>query len=342
MQFKKKITNYLLIIASLLLVLNAAIDFFNKGKRNVNSELEFSCRQLDSIFYDVLKDFGVEQKWIKSKNIKIAEEDSIKKKFIVKLPIDLPIPLIIKDFHKKIENDITSFVAEEKEIFGITEIRIYSNEYLKLLVELLPDKEIVRDRNELCFIISNVFELNENDYKSFLSVPYSLTATVIPDESVVQKVIELSNYSKKYIVLINDEIVDSQFKLKPDSHKYILKNSVKNIVLVFNEAKLFIIDESSELFKSTTFNFIRDEFEKRGIKLIHLSEFIQLINDDEIELRSKFKFYAEDKGSINQKIFYMPFENFIKIKNEFDKMRKKGNKIIPLTSTYLIKSDSHK
>lgn len=351
MQFKKKITKYLIASAILLLIINVALDFFIKRKKDVNIEHEFSCQQLDSIFYDVLNDFGIESEWISSVKIKIPDEDSIEKKIIVKLPADLPIPLIIRDFHKKIENDITSFVSEEKKFFGTTEIRIYSNEYLKQLIQLIPDKQIVRNRNELCFIISDAFELSEKDFNSFLSIPYPFSTVVIPDEDIILKANELKNYSKEFIVLLNDDVVDMPFKLNPKSHKYILKNSVKNIALSFSNAQLFVVDETSELYNSTTFNFIKDEFKKRKINLINLSEFIHLNSDDENELISKFRFYAEDKsesdknklpnqsGLPNQKIFYLTYENFLKIKNEFDRMRKKGNKIIPLSATYLVKNN---
>jgi len=351
MQIKKKITKYLIASAILLLIINVALDFFTKRKRVENNEQEFTCRQLDSIFYDVLNDFGIESEWITSVKVKIADEDSIEKKIVVKLPADLPIPLIIRDFHKKIENDITSFVSEEKKFYGATEIRIYSNEYLKQFIQLVPDNQIIRKRNELCFIISNAFDLNEKDFNSFLSIPYPFSTEVIPEEDLIMKANELKNYSKEFIVLLNDDVADMPFKLNPKSHKYILKNSVKNIAAAFPNAQLFVIDESSELYNSTTFNFIRDEFKKRKINLINLSEFIHLNSEDENELISKFRFHAEDKSGsdkikstdqstqLNQKIFYLSYENFLKIKNEFDRMRKKGNKIIPLSATYLVKNN---
>ncbi len=351
MQKKQKITKYLIATSILLLIVNVALDFFTKQKRVENYEKEFTCRQLDSIFYNVLNDFGIEPEWISSVKFKIIDEDSIEKKIVVKLPADLPIPLIIRDFHKKIENDITSFVSEEKKFFGTTEIRIYSNEYLKQVIQLIPDNQIIRKRNELCFIISDAIDLNEKDFNSFLSIPYPFSAAVVPDEDIIMKANELKNYSKEFIALLNDDVTDMPFKLNPKSHKYILKNSVKNIASSFSNAQLFVIDESSELYRSTTFNFIRDEFKKRKINLINLSEFIYLNSDDENELISKFRFHAEDKSGsdkinsnekshlLNQKIFYLSYENFLKIKNEFDRMRKKGNKIIPVSTTYLVKNN---
>lgn len=337
MRMKRQLTKYLFVFAVLLLILDVVIDFFYKPERNKNTELEFTCAQLDSVFYEALNEFGIESKWISSEKFKIADEDSVKKKLIVKIPIDLPIPVIIKDFQKKIENDITSFVSEEKKIHGETEIRIYSNEYLKLIAELVPDSKIVRKRNELAFIISNAFELNEKDFDAFLSIPYKFAAAVIPSDDMILKAQNVKNFSKEYVILINDDIKDSQFELNPKSHKEVLKNSIKNITLAFSEAQLFCVDESSSLFNSTSYNFIRDEFKKKNRPLIHLSEFIRLFSDNEVDLISKFKFYAEDTTISKQKIFYVPFENFMKIKNEFDKTRKKGNKIIPLSSTNLIK-----
>ncbi|MCX7797837.1 MAG: hypothetical protein N2249_04350 [Melioribacter sp.] len=334
---KQKLTKYLFALTVLLLIVDVSIDFIYKPKKNKSSESEFSCAQLDSIFYNVLDEFGIESQWISYIKIKIADEDSIQKKIIVKIPEDLPIPVIIKDFQEKVENDITSFVSEEKKIYGTTEIRIYSNEYLKLVVELIPDNKIVRNRNELSFIISNVFELNEKDFNEFLSIPYKFSATVIPSDDMILLAQNLKNYSKEYIVLINDDIKDSQFELNFKSHKEVLRNSIKNIISAFSEAQLFCIDETSKLFNSTVYNFIRDEFQKRKRPLVPLSEFIHLNSDDEVELISKFKFYVEDTTMSKQKIFYLPYENFTKIRSEFDRMRKKGNKVISLSSTQLFK-----
>lgn len=340
MQLKKKFTSYLLAFAVVLLIVNVLVDYFKKSNKGNNYVRELTSHQIDSIFLSVLNQYGIEPEWISTTKIKVPDEDSISKKFIVMLPEDLPIPLIIKDFHKIIENDITSFVSEEKKIYGTTELRIYTNEYLKLLALLIPDKQTVRKRNELSFVISNAFDLNESDFNSFLSIPYNFSAVVIPKEDLILKADSIKKYSKEYIVLLNDDLNDSKFKLNPSSHKEVLRNSIRNIITFFKDAQLFVVDESSELFNSTVYNFIRDEFKKNKKTLIPLSEFIHLNSEEDAELNSRFRFHCEDKSGSNQKIFFLTFENFQKIKNEFDRIRKRGNKITALSSTDLVKNIS--
>lgn len=337
MQIKKKFTKYLLAFAIFLLIFNVLIDLFKKSNKHNNDARELSCQQIDSIFLSVLNEFGIEHEWISTAKIKVPYEDSISKKFLVKIPLDLPIPLIIKDFHKIIENDITSFVSEEKKIFGATELRIYTNEYLKLQALLIPDSQAVRNRNDLSFVITNAFDLGESDFNNFLSIPYNFSALLVPSEELIIKSDSIKKYSKEYIVMLNDELTDSRFKLDPSSHKELLRNSVKNIITFFNSAKLFVIDESSKLYNSTVYNFIRDEFKKRKIILIPSSKFIHLDTDEDTELISRFKFHCENRNGHKQKIFFISFENFQKIKNEFNRFRKKGNKIVSVPSADILK-----
>ncbi|MBI1937063.1 MAG: hypothetical protein HYS25_02965 [Ignavibacteriales bacterium] len=337
MALKKKFTGYLLIAAIALLLSNVIIDLIKKPEKHeiVN---ELTVRQIDSVFNFVLKEYGIDSAWISTKKLKIADEDSINKQYVVMLPSDLPIPLIIRDINKIIEKDITGFVSEEKKIFGTTEIRIYTNEILKLQASLIADPNTVRQRNNFAFIISDAFELGETDYNKFLYLPYTLSVAVVPGETVPVKADTLNKFSKEYIALINNEISGDKFKLEPGDQKALLKRSVDMIVKSLNKSQLFVVDEQSKIFNSTVYNFVRDEFKKKGKKLVHLSEFIKLGAGDETELISKFKFHCEGINEAKQKIFYLPYEDFLTIRAEVEKARKRGSRVIPLSSTVLVKN----
>jgi len=195
----------------------------------------------------------------------------------------------------------------------------------------------VRNGNDLIFIISDAYDLSVSDFNIFLSIPYILSAAIVPGNKTVAQADSLKKYSKEYVVLINDEMTDTKFRLEKGDQKELLRNSINNIVANFKEACLFTIDEKSSVYNSTIYNFISDEFKKRGIKLIPLFEFITPTADEDKELISKFRFYCEDKSSSKQKIFFLSFENFQKVRNELEKFRKKGSNIIALSQTILIK-----
>jgi hypothetical protein len=331
---KQKFVKYLLAVTVSLLVINIAIESLKKPKKD-SAVHELSVIQIETVFFTVLDDYGIETKWITRKKYKSADYDSVKTEYIVKIPADMPVPLIIKNINKVIEKDITGFVSEEKKIFGTTEIRIYTNEVLKLKATLIPDKEIIRKRNELSFVINDVFDLSEKNFNNFLNFNYLISCTIIPGHDLIIKADSLKDYTKEYAILLNNDITDPKMKLKSDYQKGLLKGSMQNIISNFRDAKTYIIDENSTLYNSPIYNYIRDEFRRQSIFLYPRSELIELNAQENSELISKFKFYCEDTTGVHQKIFFSSFDNFLKIQNEIEKIKKKGNKIIPLSKTFL-------
>jgi hypothetical protein len=337
MIFKKTIVKIFFILTILLLITNIAVDYFSKGEKNKPEVIsELTTHQIDSVFIDVLDQYGIEARWISTKSVKIPEEDSIKKQFIVKLPADLPIPLIIRDVNKIIETDITGFVSEEKKIFGVTEIRIYTNEILKLQATLIPDKTTIRERNNLIFIINDAMYLSQSDFNGFLSLPYKIAMAVIPSENSSIQVDTLAKYSKESVVLINDENTANNFKLDKNDQKALLLNSIYNIITKLKVTGKIIIDENSRLYQSTIYNFVRDEFSKRKISLVPLSSFIFLEANNENELISKFKFHCMDGSRGRNKIFYTSYENFLLIRDELELFKKKGHKVLSYYSDKIL------
>jgi len=291
---------------------------------------------IENTFFKVLDEYGIEPGWISRKKVKPAEDDSVKTLYTVKIPADIPVPLVIRDINKIIEKEITGFVSEEKKIFGSTELRIYTNEILKLKAVLLPDKNLVRSRNRLAFIISDALDLG-GGFAEFLSIAQPLSCLVVPDKSLTGQVDTLKNYWKEYVILLNDDISDSKMKMKQEFQNELLRGSIKNIISSFKDAKIFSVDEKSALFNSPIYNFVRDDFKKHGIVLRPLSEFIRLEAAEDPELFSKFRFHINDTTGMRDKIFICSFENFQKILPALDKYKKRGHKIIPPSRSFLTK-----
>ncbi|MDQ7817117.1 MAG: hypothetical protein RDU14_08855 [Melioribacteraceae bacterium] len=332
MSLKKKFVKYLFGLTILLMIINVIIEFAVKPDKPENSGLnELTTYQIDSVFIDVLGQYGIESKWISTKPIKVKDEDSIKKQFTVKLPADLPIPLIIRDVNKSIANDITGFVSQEKKIFGNTEIRVYTNELLKLQAILIPDPQTIRERNNLTFIFSDISDLGQSDFNQFLSLSYKLCAAMVPNEATSVQADSLKKYSKEFVVLLNDNLTDKKYKLETRDQKALIRNSIGNIIRDFREAKLFVIDERGKLYNSVIYNYVRDEFKKRNRELVPLSEFILLEAVNENELVSKFKFHSMDGSGSNQKTFLLAYNSFVKIRPELELFKKKGHRILPIS-----------
>ncbi|MCX7876680.1 MAG: hypothetical protein N2321_11015 [Melioribacteraceae bacterium] len=329
---KKKLVFYLSLLAISLLLTNILIDLFTKKKSYPNSK-ELSRTEVENVFWKVLDDYGIKANWVTKKKFKQVDEDSVNYQFNVLLSEDIPIPLIIKDINNVIRKDISAYVSEEKKIFGETELRIYSNEYLKLKVNFYPTKNLFRDNKEISFLISDAMDLNEENYKSFLFSNLPINAVIVPDPALTQKADSLSKYSKEYVLLLNNDVDDTKMKLSQEFRTDILKKSIEAILGSFPKNKFVFVDENSNLFNSPIYNFVRDEFKKRNRTLFHMSECIKL-NQAEDEMFSKLKFYLEDTIT-KKKIFYTDFSNFMKMNPMIEKFRKKGGKVLPVSKSYL-------
>jgi hypothetical protein len=164
-----------------------------------------------------------------------------------------------------------------------------------------------------------------------------LTCLVVPSFKDIAKADSLKQYLKGYVILLNDDLSESKMKLAPDFQKEMLKASINTISSSFGGASGYIVDEKSVLFRSSIYSFVQNEFKKMKISLIPKSEFIILNPDDENELHSRFRIYCEDVS--NAKIFYITYNNFLKILPDLESYSKKGNKVTALSKTYLNKKE---
>ncbi len=330
---KRRIILYLLFFSILLLLglLIVTVTYKKHVPQKGSQERELSISEVDSILQNVLIDYAIPSEWVQQKKTKVKGEDSLKYYYRINLSPDISIPMLIKDLKRVYDKDITAMVCKETVFRNDTEIKVFSSEFLKLKAELIPTRDIERDRNKLGFIINDSYKLDKEDLTYLLELPYSVTFTLYPDKEFLSLRDSIIKYGKNYIVLINDEIINKEFKLSPDYGKEILKKSIAAILSKFNSASGFVVSTSSEIYESTAFNFVRDEFKKRKIILYKEKDFVSFDENEIGEIRSIIKFHAENLIGNRLKTFWISFENFKDIQNNLADLRKRGTRIIPFS-----------
>ncbi|KUO60765.1 hypothetical protein APF79_04590 [bacterium BRH_c32] len=330
---KRRIILYLLLFSVLLLLgyLIVSVTFKKQVPQNRDQERELSVIEIDSILKSVLVDYAIPTEWVQQKKTKVKGEDSLNYYYIINLSSDISIPMLIKDLKRVYDKDRTGMVCKETIFRNDTEIKVFSSEFLKLKAELIPTKDIERDRNKLGFIIHDSYKLTQDDLAYLLELPYSVTFALYPDKEFLSLRDSIVKYGKNYIVLINDEIVNKEFKLSPDYGKDILKKSIAVILSKFNSAAGFVVSTNSDIYESTAINFVRDEFKKRKIILYTEKDFISFDENEIGEIRSIIKFHAENLVEKRFKTFWISFENFKEIQNNLADLRKRGTRIIPFS-----------
>jgi len=322
---KRRAVYILFAIAILLLASNLLL---KKLLPKANPEREafvLSGLEINNRFLQAVNNFGLEEDWIVVRKLS-NKPDSLFLSYKIKLPPDLPIPVLITEIQTELSADSVEIKSIEKKMGGRTKLEIYSGGFLKLISEIDYDKKIVRKRGSVGFLIEDISLDDEVDSLLF-DVPESFAVLLVPSKENKKHSKFILNNSKEFALLLDDEIDDLEFKLSEGHSNNRILNSVKSIIGSFSKAIFFIIDDESELFRSQVFPVISAELEKRNIKLVLKSELYQLGNTDETDLYNSFdrmfKQLAEEKLTILCNV-----DDYNLLLPEIGKYRKVGFKFI--------------
>ncbi|MCF8242518.1 MAG: hypothetical protein K9J16_14165 [Melioribacteraceae bacterium] len=327
---QKKFVYILVGVSVLLLIINVSLEIYNKPD-DVKILTEIRTKTIEEKFEEVLAGFGIEESWIEKKIIENKNYDSLNQVYYVKIPKQLPIPMILKDISKAFDKDPVEFKIEEKISGGNTVLQVISGENVKLYSYLNVDEKAVRKSNKLAFIVVNISANDESGFLKLMQMHFPLTVMITPSIEN-ENVVKLIKDSGKWMsVEISDRITDDKYELNVDDSKDKIKRSIKNIVSQFGTNSIYFIDMDSKIFNSILYNFLKDELSSYKIELRKRSEFIILPSGNNVEVKSIFKFHAEDGNESNKAfiIDHNDLENMIPIIEEY---LKKGFEFYPAQS----------
>ena len=322
---KRRAVYILFVVAILLLASNLLLNKLLPEAKPEHEAFILSGLEINNRFLQAVNNFGLEEDWIVVRKLS-NKPDSLFSSYKIKLPPDLPIPVLIREIQTGLSSDSVEIKSIEKKMGGRTKLEIYSGGFLKLTSEIDYDKKLVRKRGSVGFFIEDISFDDQEDSLLF-DVPESFAVLLTPSKQNKKHGKYILNKSKEFAILLDDEIDDLEFKLSEGHSNNRILNSVKSIIGSFSRAIFFVIDDDSELFRSEVFPVISAELEKRNIRLLLKSAFYQLDNDEETDLINSFdsliKQLAEEK-----RIILTNVEEFRLLLPEIARYRKVGFKFI--------------
>jgi len=319
-KIKRNIIIVLVAISIILLLTNILINMLYEKENAGNDTIRISS--VDSVFSITLNEFAISQDWISKKKIS-PKIDSITHKYVVKIPQDLLTSEIIYSLQKKFIGKDIRITSEEMSIYGNAIVKVFSNNNLKLMAELKYSNDIQRRSIKASVIIKNIHSLEPEEIEKIIGLPESLTFILnISEFSSKLKESILVN-RKEYMIILNDEIDDKNLMLNSSMSSAGIKKAVINIIRRYNDNRIVLVDDKSELYSSAIFNFIRDEFKRRDVKLISKSIYEELNEKDFAKLKSKLRFIIESKA-ITRKIMILNAADYLNLIDEMSALRKRG------------------
>lgn len=314
-------------VVVILLVTNIIISrYISKDEHPKNKEV-LSGVEIDNSFHTVFKNFGFSESWISKRKIKNISGDSLFATYSVKVPKDVPIHLLILELQKIFWEDDVSLETEEIVSGKKSLLRLSSEDKLKLAAEFYYDEKINRQFGTVSFLVKNLPLQDEEILNSFLKTPELFYTVLSPNESSKKRLSQLAKAGKRYILLLDDNITELNFKLSGKITEDRIKKSIKEIVGTFYNAAFFVIDDRSDLFESKSYTLIQSELLKRGITLVTSSRF-ETLSSSNVNAEDKFQDFMLSVQKNDEKILVITANDFLTISTLIPSYRKFGYKFI--------------
>jgi hypothetical protein len=327
-QFNRRTVAFILsIVAVFLLAVNLLISLINPQVESQSGQNELSTFQIDSLFLFSINSFGLYKEWIKE-----VQNKKTNKSYIVRLPYDLSIPVVLAEINTNFFGKNLIFSSEEKDFSGRTRLTINRRNKTILSAELKYDREIFRPRRTVAFLIKD-YELSSSEDSLFLELPEPFSVMLLPSVKNTKLLKYVTDLNKTYSIIIDDNIPDIKYRLNESYSQKRLKTSLQSIINDFSKASFFIINDRSDLYLSPSIEFVRLELEKRNINLVMLSKIHQLDYASETELKNSFDNYLKMIGEGEGVLFSVTSDDFRTLLPEIERYRKTGFKIVHPSET---------
>lgn len=323
-------------VAAVLLIAALGYMSYHKNKMIDERNMRVTKDSIEVKFVNIIKGMGIKKEWIRKNSMRgnsIAGIDSV---YNITVPSDLPVGVILAELNRQFIQDTIILNAAEKEIRGNTDLLISADKQHKLFAKFIYNKGYARTSARAAFVLTGLDEEKEAERNRIIQLPEELSFLIIPSKANIELAKNIRQNRKEYAVLLNDDIKEPNFKLDKKFNKFRIVNSIKDIIAGFKDTKYFVLDNNSGLMAPDTYKIIEEEFLKRNIKIVKLSEFQKIEGSGEEELRNKFDTELNSISPEKIEIYLMSISDFNSVTETFQELRKQGLKYVSLSDTGLI------
>jgi len=308
--------------AVVLLITNLVVGILKENSGSINNRIEVNGSEIDSLFIFSLHSFGISNEWIaERKGTKTA------KSYFVKVPPDLSIPVILRELNSNFRGKDITINSEEKNYSGTTETEISLGKSIKLIAEIKYEDSIHRRAATISFVLRD-YELYDTIDSLMLGIPEPFSPLLLPSMRSFNNSKFISERKKSFSILLDDNISEIKYKLQDNFSENRIKATLFTIIKDFSNAAFFVVDDNSDLYNSTAFKLIKNEIDKRNIKILKLNDLANLQYENDVQIKNDFDNLMKNMVDGESKIIAVDYEGFENLIPEIKRFRKIGYKIV--------------
>jgi len=217
--------------------------------------------------------------------------------------------------------------SEEKTKEKKVLLLINSDNQLKLAAEFSYNNEIRREYGAISFLVNGITPDDIEKYNELLRTPELFYAVLIPESKSKSLLNDLNKFERRFAILLDDNIIEFDYKLSPSISEERTLLSLKNIISSFYSAAFFIVDVNSDLFESKNYTLIKEALKKRNIKIVESDRF-DWLKINSLNPESSFGDFIKRVSKVDEKVVLITAEDFLLISKLIPEYRKIGYRFI--------------
>ncbi|MBD3408853.1 MAG: hypothetical protein GF419_01475 [Ignavibacteriales bacterium] len=293
---KQRLVEIGLIVAVAALLANVVVSHFADDYYGEGFELKYGAppHVVDSIFQAGLRQFDLTDEMIEREIDADFRSGVVRERYEVRVPADLPILSIVFRLQQLFDDVGVSIRAEERRFHRVSDVVVEPSEAFKIDARFRIDPDLERRKREVAFLVEGVEDLSEEELARLLEIPKNFTLVLVPSEATYDVAERAVKNGKEYVALLGDDIDDPAYRLDGDYAPDRLRISIRSIVASFPLQDFYLYDEDASAFGGVAFNFLKEQFGRRGRKLIPRSRFESVSTRSEAKTRRAIRDLVEN------------------------------------------------
>jgi hypothetical protein len=324
---RKELVIALFSLVIFLLLLDIVLSKIYKHSGNQIEKIELFSGEIKDIFISGVHNCGIRNDWIGEDNYDVKMGDSLKFSYKVKVPKDLPIALLLNEISNSFQPGEIISTSRETKSNGTTNMFLSSGGFDKLKAEFIYDPEIRRTSFSFGFLVYGLTSLDPVIQDQLIKIPELFTAVLIPSKESLEISKKLKTNDKNYAVILNNDIIDLDYKLVSSYSIERLKLSIRSILGNFSNAVAYLVNGNSGFIAESKFPFISKEFEKRNVRFIDINKF-DMIEEKGNPMDISFEQIMNRAKENETDLIFISADNYLKLKPLILKYKKVGYKFI--------------
>jgi len=293
-----------------------------------------SIREMEAEVTAVLESYGIQEQWVRKAVIVLAEDDTVRDEWTVRVPPNLPVVSVTSDLHMLAAGYEGETFAIENTRTGQVNVHVAFSGMVRYSLLFTPAAELSRQSGKAAILVDGLENAPGGEVEKLLAAVDPVGCILLPDREELDLYEQTRQAGKEVVLHIHfsaQPAPGNRMSFADILSQREIEHKVRAVVRNYPEARYYFT--SSDQTPGVSVRIADAKFERQGLRKLDAAAFFYLDRTDRAtNLGSRMNDLAEGalrSGSLIG-VLSLPSGTMDQLQTEMTRLRKKGLDFVPL------------